>query len=177
MKHSHSLILALYISISMISCESEQTSIVFTKKTEESEMTITLKNDSTFVHNAKHIHGVTFNEVGRYSIHDSIIVLDYTNPEYSYNCYTIPLPNDTLLFGTYDDKILLHTLYKTIPGEDTLLNHAQVMERIVNQYNNPHFSKYIGTLIFVCTQGKPENLYKHRHAISMYYDKFLNGKK
>lgn len=169
------LIVCVTLTLFTISCNWEQTPVVFTKITEDSEMSITLDTNNTFTHKASHTHGAKFNEQGKYTIIDSLLILNYTNDEYSYNCYTIPLPNDTLLFGRYKDKTLLYTLYTIIPGIDSILTKQEVMQRIVNQYNNPNFPSYIGTFIFECSSNNASQLYSQSHKISKYYDTFITN--
>lgn len=159
--------------ILVYACNTEKTPIIFSKITEDSEITLTLDTNNTFTYKARHVKGAAFNESGTYTVQDTVLILNYSNQEYSYNCYTIPLPNDTLLFGLYNNKTILYSLHTQIPGIDSILTHQQVMQRIVNEYNSQNFTKHIGTFIFACTQGNPSQLYKSTYKISKYYDTFI----
>jgi|GEM_PF-5988599 hypothetical protein len=173
MKLFNTIVFAITTNLYIIGCSNNDNPIVFSKITDDSKIILTLDTNKTFTFTARHVKGAAFDESGTYTINDSTIILQYNNKEYSYNCYTIPLPNDTMLFGHYNNTILLYPLYREIPGIDSVLTHEQVMQRIVNEYNSPKFKTHVGTLIFACTQGNAELLYTKPYKISAYYDSFI----
>lgn len=167
----------LYILICIVAlfsaCSNPDFPIIFEKNIKDSQMSISLNKDSTFEFSASHVKGTKFLEQGTYSVHDSVLILHYANSEFGYNCYNIPLENDTLLFGTFNSHTLLYNLFKINPITDSILTKTETMNSIIQEYNNPMFHTHIGTFVYNCTQGNAKILYPKQHKISEYYDSFI----
>ncbi|MCL2326980.1 MAG: hypothetical protein FWC39_00550 [Bacteroidetes bacterium] len=125
-----------------------QTPVVFSLQTDNVSMTLQLNADKTFSYKTKHIKSVAFNEEGTYTVTDSSVILDYTNPSYSYNCFEIPLDNDTFLLVKY--KKTMYLVHANQPSEE----HRKIfMKNLMQSIKNHTFNLFEEDLYMPHTGG------------------------
>lgn len=156
-------------SIGLQSC-TKDFPIIFSKKTDNDTITLQLFKDNSFIYKAKSSKGVAFNEKGTYFINDSLLILDYKHKEYSYNCLTIPLPNDTLLFVRFESKNILIPVNRIDFITNKIYSTERVMNTIVKEYSLPEFHFLIGSKYFELTEGNISKINNNNYLISKYYD-------
>jgi hypothetical protein len=165
--------LFLFSMIILVSCKKQNNSIDFIKTTEDSKIQITLHSNKTFDYKAKSTKGVAFHELGTFKILDSLLIIDYTNKEYSYNCYTIALPNDTFLIATVRDVVFLYPLIKEFPEVNKYKTNEDLMNDLVKEYNNKNINGLVGTKYLSAKKDDFEFLYTENSLISKHYDAFI----
>lgn len=169
----NSLILIFFTIILVTSCKEKKTAITFKKATESSDIQVTFNANKTFDYRAKSTKGVAFHELGTFKIADSLLIIDYTNKEYSYNCYTIALPNDTFLIATIRDEVFLYPILKGFPGQENLKTNKDLMNEIVKEYNNKNINGFVGTKYLSAKKEDFEFLYTGNTIVSKHYDAFI----
>lgn len=155
----------------LVTACSQKNPIVFQKKSDVSEVTLTLDTNGTFVYNAKSTVGAEFNEKGTYSIEDSLLILHYQFESFEHLCYEIPLENDTSLIMNYKGTFLLFPTIKDIPEFNIhFASNEELMQHVVAEYNRTNFSERVGTHYFALTSGDFSLLFNGKWNISPHYD-------
>lgn len=131
-----------------------QMPIVFSLQTDVVSTTLQLNADSTFNYKTKHIKSVLFNEGGTYTVTDSSVILNYTNPSYSYNCSDIPIVTDTFLFVPYKETIYL--VRANQPSEE---QRAIFMKNLAQSITNHTFNLFEEDMYLPHTEGNLELIY------------------
>ena len=131
-----------------------QTPIVFSLQTDVVSKTLQLNADSTFSYKTKHIQGVPFNEEGTYTVTDSSVILNYTNPSYSYNCWEVPIINDTFLFVPY--KEIMYLVRANQPSEE---QRAIFIKNLTQSINDHTFNLFEEDMYLPHTEGNLELIY------------------
>ncbi len=168
-----SLLLLAVAVFAFASC-SKKNPIVFQKKSETSEIKISLDTSGTFVYTAKSTQGAAFNEAGTYSIEDSLLILRFQFESYDQNCYEIPLQNDTSLIMNYKGKAVLFPTIKSIPDFDIYIkDNDSLMQIIMKKYQSEGFAKEVGTRYFKHVEGDLSLIFNGKWNVSPFYDSKL----
>lgn len=148
--------------------------IVFQKKSELSEVTLSLDTNGTFEYSAHSTVGAAFNEKGTYTIEDSLLILRYQYQSYEHLCYEIPLQNDTSLIMNYKGTYMLFPIVKDIPEfEVHYSSNKELMEFFMEEYHRSGFSERVGTRYFALKSGDFSLIFNGKWKISPYYDSLL----
>ena len=164
------LILFIFVVSFFCSCV-DKNPIIFTRKTDMSEVKLSLDTNGTFMYTAQSTVGSPFHEEGTYTIEDTLLILRFEFESYTYNTYEIPLENDTMLIMRYKRKNVLFPLRRDFPERNLHLSQKEMMEDVVEIYSSPDFPKYVGTRYFSKSSGDFSLIYKGDSKISPYYDK------
>ncbi|MDR1761180.1 MAG: hypothetical protein LBR55_01895 [Bacteroidales bacterium] len=132
-----------------------QTPIVFSLQTDDVSMILQLDTNKTFSYKTKHTKSIAFNESGTYSITDSSLVLKYNNPSYTYNCFEIPLVNDTFVFVKY--KEVLYLVHSNQPNAE---QKTAFMTALAQSINNHTFNLFENDFNLPYSSGNVELIYK-----------------
>jgi len=168
-----SLILLAVAVFAFASC-GKKNPIVFSKKSETSDIQLTLDTNGTFDYVAHSTQGAAFNEKGTYTIEDSLLILRFQFQSYDHNCYEIPLRNDTSLIMNYKGKTVLYPTVKEIPEFDISIgSNDSLMQIILGEYQSKDFEKYVGSRYFEKTAGDMSLIFNGKWNVSPFYDSKL----
>lgn len=168
-----SLILLAVVVFAFTSC-SKKNPIVFSKKSETSDIQLSLDTNGTFEYTAHSTQGATFNEKGTYTIEDSLLILRFQFESYDQNCYQIPLRNDTSLIMNYNGKILLYPAIKEIPELDiSIKTNDSLMNIVLEKYQREDFGTQVGIRYFLQTAGDMSLIFNGKWKVSPFYDSKL----
>ncbi|MDR2962608.1 MAG: hypothetical protein LBU90_03070 [Bacteroidales bacterium] len=139
-----------------VACNTSKTTpVVFALQRDEVSIRLQLNHDSTFDYKAHHERGVAFHEAGRFTTTDTTLILKYTNPSYSYNCFTVPLENDTFLFVTYKEQLYL--VHSNQPSEE---QRSIFLCNLQKSIENHTFNLFEEDLYLPLTEGDIRTLRK-----------------
>lgn len=138
------VLVILALALLVVSC-AKKNPIVFQKKTDMCEVTVSLDTNGTFRYTANSPLGAAFDESGTYSILDSLLILQFKYDNYEHLCYTIPLVNDTSIIATIGNTIFLFPTVKD--DEDTGLHRTEddIISELYELKNNSQLQDSIGT--------------------------------
>lgn len=134
----------LALTLLVVSC-AKKNPIVFQKKTDMCEVTVSLDTNGTFRYTANSPLGVAFDESGTYSILDSLLILQFQYDNYEHLCYTIPLPNDTSIIATIDNTTFLFPTVKDAEEFGFHRTDADIISELNELKTNPNKQDSIGT--------------------------------
>lgn len=164
--------IALFIFVVSVFCSCvDKNPIIFARKTDMSEVKLSLDTNGTFIYTAQSTVGTPFHEEGTYTVEDTLLILRFEFESYTYNTYEIPLQNDTMLIMSYKGENVLFPLRREFPEQNIHLSQKEMMENIVEIYSSSDFPKYVGTRYFSHSSGDFSFIYKGDYKISPYYDK------
>ena len=158
----------------LFSACSKKNPIVFSKKSDLSEISISLDTNGTFVYEASSKVGHAFKENGTFTIEDSLVILRYNYESYSVGCQELPLQNDSMLIMNYKGKFVLYPTIKNIPESNcSFENNDQLMQKVLEIYQRSDFPQYIGKRYFTLESGDFSLLFDGNWKVSPYYDSQL----
>lgn len=166
-------LLLLLVPLFIVSC-GKKNPIVFQKKSDMAEITLSLDTNGTFDYKANSPVGAAFHETGTYTIEDSLLILRFKYESYDHLCYTIPLPNDTTLIMNYKGKTLLYPTIKDIPEFQLHYDsNEELMKQILTVYQRDDFADQVGVRYFALKSGDISLIFNGEWKVSPYYDSQL----
>ena len=168
------VLLSIFLTIFLFSACGKKNPVVFSKKSDLSEVSIALDTNGTFVYEATSKVGHAFKENGTFTIEDSLVILRFNYESYSVGCQEMPLKNDTMLIMNYKGKYLLYPTIKSIPETNcSFENNDQLMQKVLEIYQQSDFPQYIGKRYFALESGDFSLLFDGEWKVSPYYDSQL----
>ncbi len=138
-------ILVLFaVALLFVSC-AKKNPIVFQKKTDLLEVTVSLDTNNTFRYTANSPIGAAFDESGTYSIKDSLLILQFKYDNYEHLCYTVPLTNDTSIIATVGNTTFLFPTVKEIEESGFHRTEADIILELNELQSNSQLQDSIGT--------------------------------
>ncbi|MBO7125184.1 MAG: hypothetical protein J6V74_05015 [Bacteroidales bacterium] len=168
------VLLSIFLTLFLFSACGKKNPVVFSKKSDLSEVSIALDTNGTFVYEATSKVGHAFKENGTFTVEDSLVILRFNYESYSVGCQEMPLQNDSMLIMNYKGKVLLYPTIKNIPGTNcSFENNEKLMQKILEVYQSEDFPNYIGKRYFALTTGDFSLLFHGKWKVSPYYDSQL----
>ncbi|MBO7055465.1 MAG: hypothetical protein J6W37_08780 [Bacteroidales bacterium] len=168
------VLISFFLMLFLFSACSKKNPIVFSKKSDLSEISISLDTNGTFVYEASSKVGHAFKENGTFTIEDSLVILRYNYESYSVGCQELPLQNDSMLIMNYKGKFVLYPTIKNIPESNcSFENNDQLMQKVLEIYQRSDFPQYIGKRYFALESGDFSLLFDGNWKVSPYYDSQL----
>ncbi|MBP5584451.1 MAG: hypothetical protein J6X43_10985 [Bacteroidales bacterium] len=168
------VLISFFLVLFLFSACSKKNPIVFSKKSDLSEISIALDTNGTFVYEATSKVGHAFKENGTFTIEDSLVILRYNYESYSVGCQELPLQNDSMLIMNYKGKFVLYPTIKNIPESNcSFENNDQLMQKVLEIYQRSDFPQYIGKRYFTLESGDFSLLFDGNWKVSPYYDSQL----
>ena len=166
--------LSIFLTLFLFSACGKKNPVVFSKKSDLSEVSIALDTNGTFVYEATSKVGHAFKENGTFTVEDSLVILRFNYESYSVGCQEMPLQNDSMLIMNYKGKVLLYPTIINIPGTNcSFENNEKLMQKILEVYQSEDFPNYIGKRYFALTTGDFSLLFHGKWKVSPYYDSQL----
>lgn len=164
------------IIISIISCRSKE-SISFVQENTVEKTEIILNQNNTFLYKARALQtkkAVDFIQEGTFILQDSLLILDFTYDSYTYECYEIPLPNDTFLVSTFNNTVFLFKLHSFYKERSKPFTYNEMLNSLIELYKrNLIISKQYSEFLSCSQEDFENNFFDRNYIISEYYDKFL----
>ena len=168
------VLLSLFLTTFLFSACGKKNPVVFSKKSDLSEVSITLDTNGTFVYEATSKVGHAFKENGTYTIEDSLLILRFEYDSYSVGCQEMPLENDSMLIMNYKGRNVLYPTIKSIPETNCMFeNNDQLMQKVLEIYQHQDFVNYVGSRYFALESGDFSLLFDGNWKVSPYYDSQL----
>ncbi len=155
-------------------CSCSQKELVFEKTSAESAIQLTLVNDTSFEYSAKSPIGARFLEVGTYKLQDTFLILNFKNSGFSYECFDMPLNNDTFLIVNHNQNIALFPIQKTIANVPKKFSYKEMVYSLQEIYKNGKIQLLIDNNFLKTNKLEFEERFGERkYVVSEYFDSQL----